>query len=206
MNHLKSLNWRYAAKSFVERNVPHETIANILEATRLSVSSVGLQPYQIFVIENKDLQKKIQEVAMNQQVVGSASHLLVFATWSELTEERKQNYISGLGATGRPAENWFTYVQSLKEKLGEEGFFYWMQAQTHIAFSFALYAAALEGVDSTPIEGFLPTEVDRILDLKSQSLKSSLLLPLGYRDRENDWNTDKPKYRRTYDELFTHLK
>jgi nitroreductase len=206
MSHLKRLYWRYAAKSFVERKVPHETIANILEATRLSVSSVGLQPYQVFVIENKDLQRKIQEVAMNQQVVGSASHLLVFATWSEITEARKKNYIYGLGATGRPAENWFTFVQSQKEKLGKEGFFSWMQAQTHIAFSFAIYAAALEGVDSTPVEGFLPAEVDRILGLESQSLKSSLLLPLGYRDQKNDWNADKPKYRRSYDELFTHLK
>jgi nitroreductase len=206
MNHIESLRWRYAAKSFLERKVPYETITCILEATQLSVSSVGLQPYQILIIEDKGLQNRIQEVAMKQQVVGSASHLLVFATWSKITEERKQNYIHGLGATGRDAHSWFAYVQSQKENLGEEGFFYWMQAQTHIAFSFAIYAAALEGVDSTPVEGFLPAEVDRILGLESLSLKSSLLLPLGYRNGETDWNVDKPKYRRSYDKLFIHLR
>ena len=45
-------------------------------------------------------------------------------------------------------------------------------------------AAAFEGVDSTPLEGFDPEALDKILNLKEKGLRSCVMLPLGYRDTE----------------------
>jgi nitroreductase len=69
------------------------------------------------------------------------------------------------------------------------------QKQAYIGLGFALVAAATEGVDSTPMEGFNPQEVDTILGLGEHCLKSVLLLPLGYRDDENDYLSNQKKVR-----------
>jgi nitroreductase len=72
---------------------------------------------------------------------------------------------------------------------------FWSQKQAYIGLGFALVAAATEGVDSTPMEGFNPQEVDTILGLGEHCLKSVLLLPLGYRDDENDYLSNQKKVR-----------
>jgi nitroreductase len=51
------------------------------------------------------------------------------------------------------------------------------------------------------MEGFNSSEVDRILNLQDNGLRSAVVLPLGYRDSENDYLTNLKKVRRD-DELF----
>lgn len=58
--------------------------------------------------------------------------------------------------------------------------------QAYIAFSQAIVAAAFEGIDSIPLEGFDPAAVDEILGLKEKGLRGCVLLPLGYRDSEKE--------------------
>ncbi|MGA1577361.1 MAG: NAD(P)H-dependent oxidoreductase, partial [Steroidobacteraceae bacterium] len=50
--------------------------------------------------------------------------------------------------------------------------------------------------DSTPMEGFLPDEVDALLELRTRGLRSVCLLPLGYRDTASDWLVNLKKVRR----------
>ena len=51
------------------------------------------------------------------------------------------------------------------------------------------------------MEGFVGQELDELLDLKSKGLKSVLLLPLGYRDTENDWLVSMKKVRNPKDKF-----
>ncbi len=81
MELLDKLNWRYAAKAMNGNVVPEEKIQRILEAARLAPTSSGLQPFEIMVITNQDIKKKIKPVAWNQSVITDCSHLLVFAAW-----------------------------------------------------------------------------------------------------------------------------
>ena len=48
-------------------------------------------------------------------------------------------------------------------------------------------------VESTPMEGFNNADLDELLGLKEQGLKSVLLLPLGYRHAEKDWLVNMKK-------------
>lgn len=75
--------------------------------------------------------------------------------------------------------------------------------QAYIAFSQAITAAAFEQVDATPLEGFDPTAVDEILGLKEKGLRSCVMLPIGYRDAENDWLVNLTKVRKSKDDLIT---
>ena len=62
MKLIDALNWRYATKRMNGEKVPAEKLDAILEATRLSASSMGLQPYTILVVENEAVKKRLYEV------------------------------------------------------------------------------------------------------------------------------------------------
>ena len=78
--------------------------------------------------------------------------------------------------------------------------------QAYIALGASLIAAAFEEVDSTPMEGFNPKAVDEILDLASRGLRSTVLLPLGYREADKDWLVNMKKVRRTSENFITEIK
>jgi nitroreductase len=78
----------------------------------------------------------------------------------------------------------------------------WAQRQAYIGLGFALVAAATEEVDSTPMEGFVPTTVDSILGLGELGLMSVAVLPLGYRDTENDYLASLKKVRWENEKFF----
>jgi nitroreductase len=78
--------------------------------------------------------------------------------------------------------------------------------QAYIAFSQAITAAAFEKVDATPMEGFDANAVDEILNLREKGLRSCVLLPLGYRDTENDWLVSLKKVRKHREDLITEVE
>ncbi|MFM6954876.1 MAG: nitroreductase family protein, partial [Sphingobacteriaceae bacterium] len=72
----------------------------------------------------------------------------------------------------------------------------WFAKQAYIALGFGLVAAAFEGVDSTPMEGFNPAALDEALGLAAKGLKSAVVLVLGNRDEANDYLVTAKKVRR----------
>ena len=210
MELLEKLKWRYAAKAMNSQIVPQEKIDNIIEAISLAPTSSGLQPFEVFVITNQEIKDEIKPVAWNQSVVSDCSHLLVFAAWDTYTPERI-NKMFDLTNTirGFKNEGWEKYRQMLLEnypnKDAEENFNH-ATKQAYIAFSHAVIAAAFEKVDATPLEGFNPTAVDKILNLREKGLRSCVLLPIGYRDSKNDWLVNLKKVRKSKEDLITELK
>ena len=88
-NLIEQLNWRYATKKMdPTKPVKQEKVDRILEAIRLTATSSGLQPYEVFVVTNNELREKIVPHAWNQAQITDGSHLLVFAAWDNYTEER----------------------------------------------------------------------------------------------------------------------
>jgi nitroreductase/dihydropteridine reductase len=77
--------------------------------------------------------------------------------------------------------------------------------QAYIALGFALVAAAEQEVDSTPMEGFDPAEVDKILGLKERGLRSVVIMPLGYRDPTADWLLPMKKVRKSRETIVTQI-
>ena len=56
------------------------------------------------------------------------------------------------------------------------------------------------------MEGFDPSAVDEILNLKEKHLRSVLLLPLGYRKADEDWLVNLKKVRWPKDRFITWIK
>ena len=66
---IQKLQWRYAAKKMnPAKSVPQEKLDRILEAIRLTATSSGLQPYEVFVVTNKEVREKIKPIAWNQEM------------------------------------------------------------------------------------------------------------------------------------------
>lgn len=207
---IDKLNWRYATKKFdPAKKITTDKLDRILEAIRLAPTSSGLQPFEVFVVSNPELRAKIREVGWNQAQITEASHLLVFAAWDNITPERV-NMMFDLtnDVRGFQNEGWENYRQMLLNivaQRGEEGNFISAARQVYIALGTALLAAAFEGVDATPMEGFDPAAVDQILSLKERKLRSVVILPLGYREEDGDWLANLKKVRRPREQLVTEL-
>ncbi|MCD8406132.1 NAD(P)H-dependent oxidoreductase [Tenacibaculum dicentrarchi] len=210
MELLDTLKWRYAAKAMNGKKVSEEKVTRILEAARLAPTSSGLQPFEIFVIKNQKIKEQIKPIAWNQSVITDCSHLLVFAAWDTYTEDRINHMFDLTNEIrGFKNEGWENYRQMLlssyPQKDTEENFNH-AAKQAYIAFSQAITAAAYEKVDATPIEGFDPAAVDKILNLREKGLRSAVLLPIGYRAEDKDWLINLVKVRKPMNELVTVIE
>ncbi len=206
---IDAMNWRYATKRMNGKKVPQLTVSRILEAVRLSASSMGLQPYTIIVIENEELRKKLQAAAYNQPQISECSHLLVFAAWENVTETQVKEYLDNVsktrGVTLESLEGFKGMLMNIVNGRSTEEKYQWSARQAYLALGTALAASALEQIDSTPMEGFVPDEFDKILNLREKGLRSVAVMTLGYRDAEKDNHVNDKKVRRSKEELFISM-
>jgi nitroreductase / dihydropteridine reductase len=211
MTHLiDTLSWRYATKKMdPTRAVPQAKVDNILEAVRLTATSSGLQPYEVIVVTNTAVREQIKPIAWNQAQITDGSHLLVFAAWDNYTAERI-NMMFDLTNEQRQLKNegWENYRQMLLKLYparDPEVNFQHAARQSYIGLGTALIAAAQEEVDCTPMEGFDADALDKILGLRERGLRSTVILPLGYRQEEGDWLVKLKKVRRPRDSFVTEV-
>lgn len=209
MNLQEALNWRYATKRMNGQKIEAAKADRIIESIRLSASSLGLQPYHIFVIEDKALLTKIHENACKQPQMMEASHVVVFAAWNDFSDSKVDAYMQQIAEERNvPLESLKGFEDNIKGMIKSrtaESNTTWAAKQTYIALGFGLVAAALEEVDATPMEGFNPPALDEILGLKEKGLQSTLILSLGYRDEANDYLVKAKKIRRKKEDLITTL-
>ena len=208
---LDLLQWRYATKKMDPKQaVSDDKVEQILEAIRLTATSSGLQPYEVIVVTNTQVREKIKAIAWNQAQITDGSHLLVFAAWDNYTVERI-NMMFDLVNDERGFKNqgWEDYRQMLLgiyPQRDAEVNYQHAARQAYIGLGTALLAAAELEVDSTPMEGFDPNALDEILDLRARGLRSVAILPLGYREAENDWLVNLKKVRRARAQFVTEVK
>lgn len=209
MELLKSLEWRYATKKMNGKPVNEDQVEQVLKAIQLAPTSMGLQPFTVLVVKDLSLREKIKNVAYQQSQITDGSHVLVFAAWSNISVEQVDAYLNNIAKTRgvevSSLDGFRKNMVDLITKQSEEQNFQWAARQTYIAFGTAIAAAAELRIDATPMEGFDPAAVDEILGLKELGLRSVTLLPLGYRDEEQDWLSKAPKVRRDKKELFLEL-
>lgn len=118
-NILEHRTWRYATKKFdASKKISHQDLETLLEATRLSASSYGLQPYHVFVITDPEIREKLKPVSWNQTQITDASHLIVFAHATDFGEELVDDFITNLSDTRDiPLDGLNGYAEMMKSNL-----------------------------------------------------------------------------------------
>lgn len=205
MELIKSLEWRYATKKMNGEKIPQDKLERILEATRLAPSSYGLTPYQVIVVEDQELKEKLVSACYGQTQLKDSSAVLVFAVWDTIDYKwAVEDYINDIAIQRNiPVDvlgDFKGMMLGTINNMSDEQKTIWAQKQAYIGLGFSLVASALEEVDSTPMEGFVPSQVDEVLGLKELGLSSAVILTLGYRDTEGDSLSTMKKVRR--DNLF----
>jgi len=211
MSLIDTLQWRYATKKMdPTKVVPQERLDQILEAIRLTASSSGLQPYEILVITNQAIREQIKEIANNQSQVTDCSYLLVFAAWDNYTAQRINDAFDMTEKIRNfKNEAGIAYREMLLKNYparDPEVNFNHAAKQAYIGVGTALIAAADAQVDSTPMEGFNPAALDKILNLKEKGLRSVVMMPLGYRKSDEDWLLNLKKVRRPKESFISWIK
>jgi nitroreductase len=211
MSLIDTLQWRYATKKMdPTKVVPQEKLDQILEAIRLTASSSGLQPYEILVITNQAIREQIKEIANNQSQVTDCSYLLVFAAWDNYTAQRINDAFDMTEKIRNfKNEAGIAYREMLLKNYparDPEVNFNHAAKQAYIGVGTALIAAADAQVDSTPMEGFNPAALDKILNLKEKGLRSIVMMPLGYRKSDEDWLLNLKKVRRPKESFISWIK
>jgi len=205
---LEKLNWRYATKKMdPTKAVAEDKVERIVEAARLAPTSSGLQPFEVIVVTNKDVLARIQAIAWNQAQITDGSHLLVFAAWDNYTTDRINAAFDLVnderGIRNEGWENYRKMILGLYPPRDPEVNFEHAARQAYIGFGMSVAAAAFEGVDATPMEGFEADKLDEILGLREKGLRSVTILPLGYRADAGDWLVNLKKVRRPKDQFVT---
>ncbi|MCT4561383.1 MAG: NAD(P)H-dependent oxidoreductase [Crocinitomicaceae bacterium] len=206
---VEALNWRYAAKAYDKnKKVSTDDMETLLEAIRLAPSSYGLQPYQVFVIENESLREKLKAAGYNQGQITDASHLIVFAAKTKIENEFVDQYME-LMAKERKVDlsavsGFGDYIKNSISTFDEARFTAWNSKQTYIALGILLQTAAELRIDATPMEGFSAEQFNEILGLNERGLTTTLVCPIGYRSQD-DVNQHLAKVRRSSEELIVKI-
>jgi len=199
MNIIEKLQWRYATKKFNDKVlIDSKKIDIIKEAFNLTATSYGMQPITLLVIQDKALQKELIKHSKNQEQVGQASHLLVFCI-SNITEGTITEYfdrVKIIRDTPEEILNPFKdyLIDSFLQKTPEEIKDYCIK-QAYLAMGNLLTVCAIESIDACPMEGFEPSAYDEVLSLKEKGLHSVLVMPIGYRAKD-DMFADLKKVRK----------
>lgn len=210
MNIIDSLNWRYATKKFDSTRKLSKSQINLLKkAFNLTASSYGLQPVKLIVISNQKIKNSLLESSMNQQQVIQCSHLLIICIESNINKSYIESYFKRVIDIRKTDP---LVLESFKESIINEfndmsntSIINWSINQAYLALGNLMTVCSVEGIDSCPMEGFLPEKYDEILDLKSKNLKSVLVMPVGYRSVNDQFSSFK-KVRKDINDNTIEIK
>ncbi|RNC86436.1 MAG: NAD(P)H-dependent oxidoreductase [Winogradskyella sp.] len=209
MDILKQLNWRYATKKFDSTKIlPVEKLELLKNAFNLTALSYGLQTLKLVVVKDKTVRAQLVEYSYGQHQVLDASHLLILCIQDEIdTDDIEEHFTNVKHIRNTPDTILDPFKAQLKNTISnmpEATKEDWAKRQAYIALGNLMTVCAIEEIDSCPMEGFLPQEIDRVLDLGSYGLKSVLLLPVGYR-AEDDMFANLKKVRKQLNQTVIEL-
>jgi len=207
---LAALRWRYATKQFdAKKPIPTALWDALEDILVLSPSSYGLQPWQFFVVTDSSVKAALLPHSWNQPQVTDCSHHVVFAIRSTIDATFVEKYIARIaevrGVTGESMEFYRGMIHSdLLDGPRSKIILEWAARQAYIALGNLMTSAALLGVDTCPMEGFVPEKYDEILGLSEKGFQSVVACACGYR-ADSDKSASASKVRFPKADLIQHV-
>ena len=207
---INQLQWRYATKAFdPAKKIAAAEWAVLEQALILSPSSYGMQPYKFLVITDPATREKLVPASWNQRQPADCSHYVVFAVRTANTEAEVDEYMARIAEVrGGSADALGGFKKILVADVvdGERGKMAteWAARQAYIALGNFMTAAALVGIDTCPMEGFVPPQYDEILGLREKGLTAAVACAAGYRSADDKYAT-LPKVRFPASKLIVHI-
>lgn len=209
MSIIEKLQWRYATKKFdTSKSLSEEKLNILKEAFNLTALSYGLQTLKLVVIEDKKLRENLVPISYGQRQVADASHLLVLCIQTDINTKDVDEHFETIKDIRKTPDSvlasFKNQLTSTIENMPSDKKQGWATKQAYIALGNLMTVCAIEGIDSCPMEGFIPTELDKALKLEDYGLSSVLMLPVGYR-AEDDMFAGFKKVRKDISKTIVEL-
>ncbi len=207
---IHQLEWRYATKDFDPlKKIPAADWAKLEQALVLTPSSYGMQPYKFLVITDPAVKEKLVPASWNQRQPADCSHYVVFAARTANSLADVDEYMARIAEVrGGTADALGGFKKMLVADVvdGERGkaATEWAARQAYIALGNFMTAAALIGIDTCPMEGFVPSQYDEILGLREKGLTAAVACAAGYRSADDKYAA-LPKVRFAAGKLIVHI-
>lgn len=217
MNTLNTAQARYTTKAYDSaKKIPEDTFHRLVEALRLTPSSINIQPWHFIVAEHNAAKQRIATAlvgryAYNAPKVLESSHTIILCTRKDIDAAHLELLLSHDEQHGRFKDENAKLAQQTSRSgyvdyyRNEKGDIQrWMENQTFIALGSLLTYAAAEHIDATAIGGFDEALLCQALNLDEKGLIPSVIVSLGYRS-ETDFNAKLPKSRLAAEHVISYL-
>ncbi|MFC4452765.1 nitroreductase family protein [Deinococcus sonorensis] len=192
----EAIRTRRSIRKFMQEPMDQQDLRQILELASLAPTANNVQPTRFVVIQNKELQQKLQDVSYNQSQVSNApAVIVVYSDMEDVLQNAEQSFPASMGEEQIKAR-----AESLRQQFGGQDVAQrgqWALTQANIAFGFVMLAARGLGYDTVPMLGFQPEKVRELLNLP-EHVQFAGLLPIGKRAEEGF-----PHHRHNVDRITT---
>lgn len=203
---LTALNWRYATKVFdPSRKIPADTWVALEESLVLTPSSYGLQPWKFIIVQDQELREQLVGHSWRQRQVADCSHLVVMAVKKAFSLDDLDAFITRMTEVRGGTAEALAGFRKMIVGTQAQGYMTteWAKMQAYIALGQFMTSCALLGIDTCPMEGFVPAKYDELLGLEARGLTTAVLCPAGYRHADDRY-ASLPKVRFTSGDVIEH--
>lgn len=219
-NHLDIIHYaksRYSTKTYDStRKISDDDIDKIKDLLRFSPSSTNAQPWHFLLATTDEAKEKIakstdEKFPFNSQSIRDASHVVVFCSKLEMDEDFLLRVLAQEEKDGR-----FELAPEYKEKMHEarnmfinmhkhdlKDVQHWIDKQVYLNVGQFLLGVSTLGIDATPMEGFDAKVLDEQFGLRDRGYTSLVVVTIGYRNADDDYNAGLPKSRMPFSEILT---
>ncbi|MGR5120024.1 nitroreductase family protein [Vibrio astriarenae] len=210
---IKDLHSRYTAKKYdAAKKISAEDMEVILEALRLSASSINSQPWKFVIVESDEAKQRLHDSfankhQFNQPHAKEASHTILFAYDPNFTKEKFAKRVDAEVSSGHlPAEMYdqfmgaYAFAEMNTDESGFNGT--WTKAQVYLALGNIMHVLARMGIASTPMEGVDGKLLGELFKDELDGHVCELALSMGYHKDGEDYNFGLPKARLAREQII----
>lgn len=191
---------RYSCRNFKDSAIKQEDLEYILEAGRLSPSSLGLEPWKFYVVQDKNKKADIAAIANHQSQVANCGAIFVITARLDFGEY----FIPKLESRKLPQAELNKRISLYKpfiDNMNQEQKLHYAREQVFLALGNLANAASALGLGSCIIGGFDSNKLDEYLKLDITKEQSAILLVVG----EKTSNEIPQKIRNAKEEIIKFL-
>lgn len=168
---LEIFSTRYSCRNFKNEKLKKEDLNSILEITRLSPSSLGLEPWKFIVMQDEKRKEELSKICNQQKHVKDCAALIIIISRLDFLDYFEEKLRKRDMSETEIQKRLDAYMPFLKS-LNQEQKISYAREQAHIA----LASCTIGGFDKEKLDSYL------LLDTKKE--KSTLVIALGYSNDE----------------------
>ena len=205
--------YRHATKEFdTNKKLSDDDVKFILRIANLSPSSFGFEPWHFIVVQAPELREALIPVVTGAPLrLKTASHFVLGLSMKAPMTKWDSNYIMHMMKEVKQfTEDTIEIYLGLYREFQkydhvldtDRKLFDWASKQSYLALGNMLTVAAMLGIDSCPIEGFIRGKAEVLLSEKfgvdTEKYGLSYMVAFGYRKQ----NPKRPKSRRNIEDII----